>query len=268
MNKKSKESKPRVELQQLSPRDIQRREAPYRKDLGSFRAGLIAGERFKRNAIKKLARDLEEAGTIEVHKISSRIVSDLRDLISSSYPSMVLEEKYKIPHKEYKEYKDWKSPSDKEPKIENSIFDEGTTTTVPQSEPATSPTQDITEEVREPPAPAPEAQAVEESRPSPQTIQEERAHDTFVDNLYHHTRNLIEMLTGYREDKILNSNDNLKLVSDTRQYRFFFVMRLAELDAKTIYKDVRTVSLLLDDLLKQLDNNLDARKKKQALTSE
>ena len=137
MNKKeSKESKPRVELQQLSPRDIQRREAPYRKDLGSFRAGLIAGERFKHNAIKKLAKDLEEAGTIELYKISGRIVNDLRDLISPTYPSMVLEDKYKRPHKDYKDYE---YSTDEESKIENSMFDESTTTTtVPQSEPATT----------------------------------------------------------------------------------------------------------------------------------
>ena len=76
------------------------------------------------------------------------------------------------------------------------------------------------------------------------------------------------MLTGYSEDKVLNSKDNLKLVSDTRQYRSLLVMRLSELDAKTIYSDQRTLSLLLNDLLKQLDNSLDARKKKEFLTSE
>ena len=140
-NKKSKQSKPRAELQQLSPRDIQRREAPYRKDLGSFRAGLIAGERFKHNAIKKLARDLEEAGTMELHKISARISNDLEDVLSPQYPPMVLADKYKRPHKQYDYSKD------KEPKIKNLMFDEGTTTT-PESESATT-TQDITEEARE-----------------------------------------------------------------------------------------------------------------------
>ena len=106
------------------------------------------------------------------------------------------------------------------------------------------------------------------SKPSPQSLQEERAHDTFVSNLYDHSRNLIEMLTGYTEDKILSSKDNLKLVSDTTQYRFLLVTKLSELDAKTIYSDQRTLALLLNDFLKQLDDNLDARKKKEALTSE
>ena len=81
-------------------------------------------------------------------------------------------------------------------------------------------------------------------------------------NIYHHSRNLIEILTGYSEDKVLNSRNNLKLVSDTRQYRFLLVMKLSELDAKTIYSDQRTLALLLNDFLKQLDDNLDARKKK------
>ena len=76
------------------------------------------------------------------------------------------------------------------------------------------------------------------------------------------------MLTGYNLNKILSSRDNLKLVSDTRRYRFLLVMKLSELDAKTIYSDERTLSLLLDDFLKQLDDNLVLRKKKEALTSE
>ena len=265
-SKKSKgTSKQKAELEELPPKEVQRREEEYNSDLKHFKQGLIAGERFKRDGIIKLAKDLEKAGTVELHKISMRIRNDLATIIdggylTTNYIPMVLDDKYKRSKKPPEETE----TEEEEQETENTNFYiSQTAQTTEQSQQPSTPTPTPT-----PTSSTTQSRATEESRPSPQSIQEERAHDTFVGNIYHHSRNLIEMLTGYNESKILNSKDNLKLVSDTKQYRFLLVMKLSELDAKTIYSDQRTLSLLLNDFLKQLDDNLDARKKKEALTSE
>ena len=93
-------TKAQAELDGLSPKEVQRREEEYRDDLKHYKQGLIAGERFKKDGIIKLAKDLEKAGTVELHKISARIRSDLETVIeggflTNNYIPMILDEKYK-----------------------------------------------------------------------------------------------------------------------------------------------------------------------------
>ena len=81
----NKKSKQKAELAELPPKEVQKREQEYNSDLKQFKQGLIAGERFKKDGINKLARDLEKAGTVELHKVSTRIKSDLRTVIEGGY---------------------------------------------------------------------------------------------------------------------------------------------------------------------------------------
>ena len=86
----------------------------YRKDLADFVTGLDRAEKLKKRDIERAARALEEAGTVELHKISARIKSGLskkilqdgrlskkwREQVISDYCAdveRVLDEKYKSP---------------------------------------------------------------------------------------------------------------------------------------------------------------------------
>lgn len=260
-SKEDKKKNQRVETQQLSPKDIQRSEAPYKKEFNDFIMGLAQGEKYKKNTIKKLARLLEEAGTIDLHEISTRIKNDLREaaekkgsdepLIDPKYVSMVLEDKYKKRQKNKGSDTDTEAGQNKG----NISFISSSTTgsTAAQSQPQ--------------PIPGP-LQSTEEPKSVPQSLQEARDFDDWVNNLYDLTRRLAEQITGYHEDKILKVDDNFKLISETRQYRFDAAKRLADLDLRTVHKEVRRDILLLNDFIEHLEKELDSRKRNEQLRSE
>ena len=71
----------------------------YEKDLEEFKSELIRIETSNEERLKKAARALEEAGTVETHKISRRIWADLysmrsRGFITLDYIKDVLPKKY------------------------------------------------------------------------------------------------------------------------------------------------------------------------------
>jgi ParB-like nuclease family protein len=101
---------------------------------------------------------------------------------------------------------------------------------------------------------------------SPISVEQELKHDDEVDEQYHHVRNLIELLSGV--DYVKGRESNLALVEKTKEHRFKLIKRLSDLDAKTIYTDGRTLSLILNDYMKQLDNELGVRQAKEKLVSE
>jgi hypothetical protein len=255
-SKEDKNKTQRVETQQqqqLSPQDIQRSERAYTKELNDFMMGLVQGEKYKKNTIKKLARLLEEAGTVELDKIAVRIKTDLKEamqkkglteqLISDNYVVMILEDKYK--QKKHDGASGKKHKETNTTGSNNIVASSSTTVTAPSGP----------------------IQSTEEQKPSPQSLQEERDFDDWVNSLYDLTRRLAEQITGYHEDKILKIDDNFKLISETRQYRFDAAKRLADLDLRTVHKEVRRDILLLNDFIEHLEKELDSRKKKQDLIS-
>ena len=189
--------------------------------------GLVQGEKYKKNTIKKLARLLEEAYKSteregEIDKISARIGHDLervqkeknldKPLIDPTYVPMVLEDKYK-----QKRFDNTKSGGTN---IRSSSKQVTTTTSSSSSQEPQQPQQ----------TPGP-IQSTEEPKPVPQSLKEARDFDDWVNNLYDLTRKLAEQITGYNEDQILKLDDNFKLISETRQYRFDVAKRLAELES-------------------------------------
>ena len=102
----------------------------------------------------------------------------------------------------------------------------------------------------------------------PQSVKDGQKHDTLVNTIYGYTTGLTEILTGWKEDKIFRLDDNLALKAETREYRFDLTKRLTELDLNTIYKFSRRSAIILNDFLKQIDDEKDSRRKKKALTSE
>jgi hypothetical protein len=98
------------------------------------------------------------------------------------------------------------------------------------------------------------------------SLEQERKHDDAVDNQYHHMRNLIELLSGV--DYVKERDSNLVLVDKTKEHRFKLIKRLSDLDVKTIYTDGRALTLILNDYMKQLDNELDVRQSKEKFVSE
>jgi len=101
-----------------------------------------------------------------------------------------------------------------------------------------------------------------------QRIKDEQRHDTQVDNICGYLMGLVELITGYKEEQILRLNDNLKLISETKQFRFNLLKALSQLDIDIIYRDARRAAIVLNAFLEQLDDELGSRKKKEALTSE
>jgi hypothetical protein len=88
---------------------------------------------------------------------------------------------------------------------------------------------------------------------SPISVKQEQKHDESVDQQYHHMRSLIELLSSV--DYIKEKDSNLVLVDKTKEHRFKLVKQLSDL-VKTIYTDGRTLSLILNDYLKQLDKRI------------
>jgi hypothetical protein len=101
---------------------------------------------------------------------------------------------------------------------------------------------------------------------SPISVEQELKHDDAVDDQYHHMCNLIELLSGI--DYIKEQEGNLALVERTKEHRFNLIKKLSDLDVKTIYTYGRTLSLILNDYMKQLDNELGIRQAKEKLVSE
>jgi ParB-like chromosome segregation protein Spo0J len=106
----------------------------------------------------------------------------------------------------------------------------------------------------------------EDDTRSPISVQEELRHDDHVDDQYDYMRRLIELLSGV--DYIKERGGNLELVERTKDHRFKLIKKLSDLDVKTIYTCGRTLSLILNDYMKQLDNELDVRQAKEKLVSE
>jgi hypothetical protein len=253
--KKRMSKKPQVEVQQLPPRDIQRREAVYRKHLGDLKNGLIAGERFKKNGIKKLAEDLEEARTIEVHKISARIKNDLKamideNLLTENYVSVSLDEKYKQAPRNTGGKNQYQAAKPK------NRFEGGTATQTTTTDTTNQTTNTQTQTQTQP-----QGQSTEAPKPSPQSLKQEQEHDELVSDLYGHIIGLTQLITGYKQDKILSLNDNYALVSQTKQFRFDMIKKLYPLDLKTLYDFSKRLAIVLDDSLKQFENELDSRRK-------
>jgi hypothetical protein len=109
-------------------------------------------------------------------------------------------------------------------------------------------------------------QEQEQNIRSPISVQEELRHDDHVDDQYDYMRRLIELLSGV--DYIKERGGNLELVERTKDHRFKLIKKLSDLDVKTIYTYGRSLSLILNDYMKQLDNELDVRKAKGKLVSE
>jgi hypothetical protein len=106
----------------------------------------------------------------------------------------------------------------------------------------------------------------EDDRRSPISVEQERKHDDSVDDQYHYMRKLIEFLSGidYLEEK----DSNLALVAKTKEHRFRIVKQLSDLDVKTIYTYGSSLAHVLNDYLKQLDDELVVRQAKEKLVSE
>ena len=257
------DSKQKTQLDELLPKEVQRKEETYRKDLKLFKSGLIAGERFKKDGINKLAQDLEKAGTVELHKISTRIKQDLEPVIDGGYLeigyiSRVLDEKYKREHKEYE------TRQENNGKMENSISQTTQTTgqpaqgqsTLDQQKPESSGASNAT-------------QTTESSAKSLQSQQEQSDQQELVSSLYSYIDTLSTLMTGFPAAKLQRYiNNRESVIADSKDYRSTMIARFFDLDAETLFTKTKTLSIILDDFLKQLDNNLDVRKKKQPLTSE
>jgi hypothetical protein len=106
----------------------------------------------------------------------------------------------------------------------------------------------------------------EEEYRSPISVEQERKHDDMVDRQYRHMRSLIDLLSGL--DYINEGDSNLALVERTKEYRFKMVKQLSDLDVKTVYTYGRTLAMILNDYLKQLDDELGVRQAKEKLVSE
>lgn len=110
----------------------------------------------------------------------------------------------------------------------------------------------------------PESKSTEQQ----QRIRDEQKHDTLIDDICGYLMGTAELITGYKEEQILQLNDNLKLISETKQFRFQLVKKLSELQIGIVYRDARRAAMVLNDFQKQLDDELDSRKRKENLTSE
>jgi len=96
----------------------------------------------------------------------------------------------------------------------------------------------------------------------------EQKHDTLVDNICGNLMVIAELISGYKEEEILNLNNNLKLISETKQFRFNLVKALSPLNIEIVYRDTRRAAMILNAFLEQLDDELTSRKRKASLTSE
>lgn len=237
-----------VGVQELSSSDIKKREATYREDLSNFRGGLIAGERFKADGIRKLAKDLEKAETIETHKISARIKSDLKDIIEKrfltlDYVAMVLDEKYKQIQKGH----------------DNTNKGRNITSNQNQSTETTTSTQTGESQTG----------TIEGQGQVSQKVKDIQKHETLAQEILGYTMAVTQKITGCTEDEILKfSKDYRALTSQTKDYRFELTKKFSDLNLKTVYDVSRMLFTVLDNFLKQLDDELDSRKNKEALTSE
>ncbi|CAN5235975.1 hypothetical protein BH18THE2_BH18THE2_34630 [soil metagenome] len=90
--------------------------------------------------------------------------------------------------------------------------------------------------------------------------------DDAVDRQYHHIRSLIDLLSGL--DYVNERDNNLTLVEKSKEHRIKLVKQLSDLDVKTVYTYGRTLAMILNDYLKQLDDELGVRQAKEKLVSE
>jgi hypothetical protein len=254
VNKRSQQQQPKVEVQQLSPKDIKAREEEYQKDRKDFESGLIAGEKFKKNGIIKLAKDLEKAGTVEVHKISARLKADLkhitdRGFLESPYINKVLADedpKYVRP------YKKQSKPTEKGELVKLSNSEQQEQKTEESTTTSTTPLSTASTTIPQPKAKTPE----------------EIEFDKYVSELYDFIRSLTQLLTGLEVDKFLTYRDNIKLLAETKNRRFDVAMRLRPLDLDTIYDDCKRMKVILDDFIDRLGDQRDSRRQKREMISE
>jgi hypothetical protein len=257
---KRNQQQPKVEVQQLpSKAEIKERESEYRKDLKDFEGGLIAGEKFKKNGIIKLAKDLEKAGTVEIHKIAIRLKADLKNIIDRgflgpTYINHVLTDedpKYVRPYNKQSkptQKEDFaKSQNPEEQEQEDEEPANTTTTTY------TTPLSTTTSRV-EPTSKAPTEEEIEFQK--------------YVSELYDFIRSLTQLLTGLEVDKFLTYRDNIKLAADTKRRRFDVSKRLPPLDLNTIYDDCIRFKVILDDFINHLGDERNSRRQKQEMISE
>jgi hypothetical protein len=102
-----------------------------------------------------------------------------------------------------------------------------------------------------------------------EAAKEQQRQNTLEQNILGDMNAVIERFTGLNETEVLKyGRDYQALRSATKDYRFDLTKKFSDLNLKMIYDDSRTLSVLLDDFLKQLDNELVSRKNKAALTSE
>ena len=112
-------------------------------------------------------------------------------------------------------------------------------------------------------------QSTEEQQKQSEAAKEQQRQNTLEQNILGDMNAVIEKFTGLNEAEVLKyGRDYQSLKSDTKKYRFTLTKKFTDLNLKMVYDDSRTLSVLLDDFLKQLDDELVSRKKKQALTSE
>ena len=254
VNKRSQQ--PKVEVQQLpSKAEIKERESEYRKDLKDFEGGLIAGERFKKDGIIKLAKDLERAGTIEKHLISKRIKADLKPIIDRgylfpNYISVVLEEKYKQKPRNPTGINQTQNEVQTENEQEQDDEEPATTTTTTTT--YTTPLSTTTTTT---------------PQSKPKTAQEVEF-DKYVAELYDFIRSLTQLLTGLEVDKFLKYRDNIKLLADTKNRRFDVAMRLSPLDLDTIHDDRKRMKVILDDFIDHLGDQRNSRRQQKEMISE
>ena len=102
----------------------------------------------------------------------------------------------------------------------------------------------------------------------PQKVKDARKHHSLVQNIYGFAMGLTELITGYNGDKILRLNDNFKLISETKKFRFDLTKRLHELDLDAVCIELRRLTMITNDFLKQIDDEKESRRNKKALTSE
>lgn len=257
VNKRNQQ--PKMEVQQLpSKAEIKERESEYRKDLKDFEGGLIAGERFKKDGINKLAKDLERARTIEKHLISKRIKADLKPIIdrgylTSTYINDVLDKEYKQkpnnPTGENRTKNLVQTENEQQQEQQQDDEKPATTTTTTYTTPLSTTTSTV------------------ESTSKPQT-KEEIEFKKYVSELYDFIRSLTQLLTGLEVDKFLTYRDNIKLAADTKRRRFDVSKRLPPLDLNTIYDDCIRFKVILDDFINHLGDERNSRRQKQEMISE
>jgi hypothetical protein len=274
-DKKKNKSAIVVGVEELSPAEIKRRESDYWQDVRDFSRGLMQGERFKKDMIIRLAKDLEKARTIDHHKISIRLKGDLQDLIErklldKNYIPMVLVDYAKSLARDSNYFvKPQASRFQPEP--------EGTKIDSYQPSVTEDEGEDEDETDEEKAERKKRKEEKEEELELQRKAEEERAllekeqqrMNSLAQTLLGSIMGTVGEITGLSQTGLSRfGRDYNALNSATKDYRFKLTKAFSDFDLQVAYGFSRTLSVVLNSFLQQLDDELDIRKSKKSLTSE